>query len=620
MNFDKNTIIGFVLIALILIGFGIMQQPSEAEKMAAARQRDSLAQIQRSEEAREALKNTNSLQQNSVIADNNIPDSVKKAKINKEYGVFAKSAEGENSFITLENEKIRVKFSKLGGKVRSVELLNTLTFDGKPLLLFDGDSTVFGIGLASINKNTSDLYFEPQTNETAIKVPSDSEKSVSYRLYAEGSSYLEFKYTLPANDYILKFEISSNNMGDYFKSEYITFDWSTYIKSTEKGKTWESQNTTIQYQYFEDEQDYISPTSSDVETEKLTGKVKWIAFKHHFFSSIVVADEYFLRGGTITSTPLPVSNEHVKQFSASLDLPFAQNSKQKLSFYFGPNHYPTLESYNLGFEELINLGWGIFGWINRFVVIPVFNWLSDYLTNYGLIILLLTIIIKIVLFPMTYKSYLSTAKMRVLKPEVDKLNEKFKDKSDAMKKQQATMELYKKAGVNPLGGCIPMLIQLPILFAMFKFFPASIELRQKSFLWAEDLSTYDSIMSLPFEIPWYGSHVSLFTLLMCISMIFSTILTNKNMTTMPGQPNMKFMLWMMPVMMLFWFNSYSSGLSYYYFVANMITFAQTWIIRKTIDDQKLLAQLKENQKIPKKKSRFQMRLEEIQKQQKNRLK
>ncbi|MBK8806363.1 MAG: membrane protein insertase YidC [Bacteroidales bacterium] len=484
------------------------------------------------------------------------------------------------------------------------------------MLLFDGDSTIFGIGISSIGQNTNDLFFVQNNGTQNQTVSSNDSLSISFRLYADSSSYLEYIYTLSDNAYDLKFQIKTVEFEQYISNQYITLNWDTYIRSSEKGKTWENDNSTIHYQYLDDEHDYINSHSKDEENVKLTGRVKWVAFKHHFFSSIIIADEHFLRGGAITSTPLPLSENHVKRFSAVLDLPYEKNKPQNLKFYFGPNHYPTLKGYDLGLEQLLDLGWGIFAWLNKFAVIPIFNWLSKYFVNFGLIIFLLTVIIKLVLFPLTYKSYLSTAKMRVLKPEVDKLNEKF-DKSEALKKQQSVMELYRKAGVNPMGGCIPMLIQLPILYAMFRFFPASIELRQESFLWAEDLSTYDSIMTLPFEIPWYGSHVSLFTLLMAVSMIFTTVLSNKNMTTMPGQPNMKFMMWMMPIMMLFWFNSYSSGLSYYYFVANMITLIQTWIIKATIDDEALLNKLKANTKIPKKKSKFQQKLEDIQKQQKS---
>ncbi|MDK2979484.1 MAG: YidC/Oxa1 family rane protein insertase, partial [Bacteroidales bacterium] len=285
-------------------------------------------------------------------------------------------------------------------------------------------------------------------------------------------------------------------------------------------------------------------------------------------------------------------------------------------FYFGPNHYTTLKKQGLEFERIIPLGWGIFGWINRFVVIPVFNFLDNFIANYGLIILILTILIKTVLFPLTYKSYLSSAKMRVLKPEIDLINKKFPKKEDAMKKQQATMALYKKSGVNPMGGCIPMLIQFPILIALFRFFPSSIELRQKSFLWADDLSSYDSILDLPFDIPFYGDHVSLFTLLMALALFFSTKINSGQMGDSNQQmPGMKFMMnYMMPVMLLFFFNGYSAGLSYYYFLSNVITMGQTLIIRRFVDDESLLKKLHENKKKPVKKSKWQQRLEEAAKQ------
>ena len=314
------------------------------------------------------------------------------------------------------------------------------------------------------------------------------------------------------------------------------------------------------------------------------------------------------------SKKLPLSVKHLKKFEASLDI----NSTPKnlgMNFYFGPNKYKVLQSHNVGLEKLIPLGWGIFGWVNKYGIIPIFNFLCEYMTNYGLIIFILTIIIKLVLSPLTFKSYLSTAKMRVLKPEVEAISAKYPKKEDALKKQQATMEMYKKAGASPLSGCIPMLIQLPILFAMFRFFPASIEIRQKSFLWATDLSSYDSIFewttNIPFLSSFYGNHISLFTLLMAGSMILINLSSANTMVTAPGQPNMKWMMWLMPFMMLFMFNKYSSGLTFYYFLANMITVIQTFIIQRAIDDKKIMAKIHENRKKTVKKSAFQQRLEDM---------
>ncbi|PLX11297.1 MAG: membrane protein insertase YidC, partial [Marinilabiliales bacterium] len=342
-----------------------------------------------------------------------------------------------------------------------------------------------------------------------------------------------------------------------------------------------------------------------------------VSYQHQFFSSILVADN-FLANGIIEYKSFEEGDKYLKYFESTIGLPFEFTSESSvpLSFYFGPNHFNTLKQYELGFEKIIPLGKSIFGWINRFVIIPAFNFLDNFITNYGLIILILTILIKLVLFPLTYKSYLSTAKMRVLKPEIDEISKKFPKKEDAMKKQQATMAMYKKVGVNPMGGCIPMAIQFPILIAMFRFFPASFELRQKAFLWADDLSSFDSIIDLPFTIPQYGDHVSLFTILMAIALIFSSKLNTGQMNDANQQmPGMKFMMtYMMPVMLLFIFNSYSSGLSYYYFLSNVITLGQTLFIRRFVDDEALLKKLHDNKKKPVKKSKWQERLEAAAKQ------
>lgn len=612
---DKNSILGLILIAGILGFFVIYNKPSEEEIAKQERVRDSIALIEKQRAAEEALAEIKQTNQQQTVANNvEIPDSIKNQQIEREFGEYSNAALGHTQLTTIENDVMKITFSNKGGKIYSVELKDYKTYDSLPLKLFDGDSTVFGIGLHEIGKSTDGLFFEPSESNSNIKVTSNS-KAISYKLYKnDKNSFVEFLYTIPKDEYMIKFDVKFHNYTAN-TNNYANLKWDLFMPAVEKGRKWEDENSTIHYKYWQDEDDELNARSNDIETEKLTGRVKWVAFKQQFFSSIIIADEYFLRGGTVTTEPL-VSDKHLKKVNANLDLAF-DKKEIGLSFYFGPNHFPTLKKYDMSMERLIPLGWGIFGWVNRFAVIPLFNFLSGFMSNYGLIILILTIIIKIGLFPLTYKSYLSTAKMRVLKPEVEELGKKYPKKEHAMQKQQATMALYRKAGVNPMGGCIPMIIQMPILIAMFRFFPASIELRQKSFLWAEDLSTYDSILNLPFDIPFYGAHVSLFTLLMAASMILTTMSNSSNMTTAPGQPNMKVMMWMMPVMMLFWFNSYSSGLSFYYFIANMITFIQTWLIGKTVDDAAILRQLKENKAKPKKKSKFQQRIEEMQRRQKD---
>jgi YidC/Oxa1 family membrane protein insertase len=373
--------------------------------------------------------------------------------------------------------------------------------------------------------------------------------------------------------------------------------------------------STVYYRYFDEDVDYLS--ESDDDEEQIKTKLKWVSFKQRFFSSTLIAREFFEGGNlkTFEQDPHPF-NRYLKSMEADLVAPynFNGNTTIPLSVYMGPNKFYTLKSYEQGLERQIPIGWSFFlmAWINEFIVIPVFDWLGGYGWNYGIVILVLTILLKIVLFPIAYKTYMSSAKMRVLKPEVDEINKKFPKKEDAMKKQQSVMALYKSAGANPASGCVPMLLQLPILIAMFRFFPSSIELRQQSFLWAHDLSSYDSILQLPFSIPFYGDHVSLFTLLMTVSTIMYTYLNNQMMGQQSNQlPGMKTMMYIMPIMFLGIFNNYASGLSYYYFLANVITFGQMFVFRKAINEDKLRAKIEATKKKPtKKKSGFQKRLEE----------
>jgi YidC/Oxa1 family membrane protein insertase len=373
----------------------------------------------------------------------------------------------------------------------------------------------------------------------------------------------------------------------------------------------EDTYTNITYKFFENEVDNLSKSKSD--EENLNTRLKWISFKQLFFNSTIIADESFTNA-QIRQTKYDGNPKYLFNFYADIAIPYErqQNETAGMQFYFGPNHYQTLEQYDIELESNVYLGYVIVSWVNKYLIIPIFNFLRKYIDNFGLIIFLLTIFIKTILFPFTYKSYMSQAKMRVLKPEIDELSAKF-GPDKVMEKQQATMALYKKAGVNPMGGCLPMLLQFPILIAMFFFFPTSIELRQESFLWATDLSTYDSILDLPFTIPFYGDHVSLFCLLMTITTIVSTSMNQQAMSSQ-SMPGMKTMMYLMPVMFLFILNSYSSGLSYYYFLANVITIGQTYLIRYFVDEDKIRLQLMANKKKPVQKSNFQKRLEDMAKQ------
>ena len=625
---NKNTIIGIVLIIVIFVIFGIINQPTEEELAKAKFRNDSIARVQDSLDKAIALQKsiaTNATPElNSADSTHSIlPDSLKEKKLKEIYGDFGNAADGENQFYVLENSKIKVKFSTLGGRPYSVQLKEYHTHDSLPLILFDGDSTIFGLNFFAQNRSisTNELFFTPSTKETDLIADNSSQK-LSMRLSADSASYLEYEYELEPNSYQLKFKINTIGFDKIISGQtnYLVLNWDTYIRQQEKGASFETNNTTIYYKFSDDEVDYISETTDG--QEDLRTRVNWIAFKQQFFSSVLMSAEGFPSATVSTEKYIGENPGLLKLFRTEISIPFESKEKEsrEMTFYFGPNHFQTLKKQNIPeLEQLVPLGWGIFGWINRFAVIPIFNFLDNYILNYGIIILLLTLIIKLVLFPLTYKSYLSTAKMRVLKPQIDEIHAKIpKDKT--MERQQATMALYKRVGVSPLGGCLPMLLQMPILFAMFRFFPASIELRQKSFLWAEDLSSYDSIVSWTGDIPlissFYGNHVSLFCLLMTISTIMYTYMQNKMNPTSISMPGMKVMMYLMPVMFLFIFNSYASGLSYYYLLANLFTFAQMYLIRKFVDEKALLAKLNENKKKPEKKSKFQERLELMAKQRK----
>jgi YidC/Oxa1 family membrane protein insertase len=413
---------------------------------------------------------------------------------------------------------------------------------------------------------------------------------------------------------MIDFSINFVNLGKVIDATrgYVDFEWSADLRQQEKSVD-RLNGSTVYYKIADEKVHYLSETKDD--EESLKDKIKWISFKQHFFSSTLIAKSSFVDPVMKTATHASGGDRYLKSMALKVGIPYSGQDNEDIGMmmYFGPNKYNVMRKYHLDLERQIPLGWSFFllQWINRFAVLPVFNFLGSFGWNYGIVILVLTILLKTLLMPIAYKTYLSSAKMRVLKPEIDELGQKYPKKEDAMKKQQATMSLYKKAGVNPMAGCLPVLLQMPILIAMFRFFPASIELRQQSFLWATDLSTYDSVLNLPFTIPFYGDHVSLFTLLMTISTIIYTYLNNELMSTGTQQmPGMKTMMYIMPVMFLGWFNSYAAGLSYYYLLVNVITFAQMFFFRRFIDEKKLHQQIQLNKVKPVKKSAFQKRLED----------
>ena len=614
---DKNTITGLLLIMAILIGYSVLTSPSKEEVARMQRQRDSILQVNQEEQTRlnEEMRIAEQQQQQMLSSELAVDDTLRQRQLQDRFGAFGSAVDGEDRFVTLENDVMIMRVATRGGRPYSVQLKNYSRHDGSPLILFDGDSTVFGFRFFAQNRNiaTNNFHFEPQTEETHIRVTGDSAVLVM-RLNAGEDAHIEYRYTLKPDEYMVGFDINLQNINRLVAGSQIDFDWQMYSPRQERGAQNENQYTSLFYKYYQDDVEQLSERK-DSDRKQANMRLDWVVFKQQFFSWGLIAKESFANAD-LQFTKQSYQSRFTKKFEALIGIRFesAQDSQTiPMSMYFGPNHYNTLKNYDAGLENLIFIGRNIIRVINRFVIIPIFNWLGGFVNNYGIIILLMTIIIKVSLLPLTFKSFMSSARMRVLKPQIDEINERI-PKDKPMERQQATMALYKKVGVSPLGGCLPMLLQMPILFAMFRFFPSSIELRQQSFLWATDLSTYDSILDLPFTIPFYGDHVSLFTLLMTVTTVI-TMKMSSGQTDMSAMPGMKMMLYIMPVMLLFVLNSFSAGLTYYYFISNVFTIGQNEIFKLAIDENKILVQLQANSAKPVKKSKFQERLEKMQKQQ-----
>jgi YidC/Oxa1 family membrane protein insertase len=631
---NKNSIIGFILIAAIMVFYTIWMTPSEEELARKQHIQDSIMMVQkrqdslRAVQAEMAARQEQQQQQQEVVADT-VPGTEPSDNFNElksKYADFANSAVGEEEYYVLESDLLKVEISTKGGYIRTVELKDYKTFDSLPLILFNPETTKFGLSFFDNNRaiSTENFFFRPADTASGkiVTVSGDNTLSFRMRLYADAgegsfdqSKYIEYVYTLKGNDYMFHFDINLVNMENVIAptTTSLSLDWFADLRKQEKTVD-RFNGSTIYYKYYQDDVEYLSETKDD--SEEIKTRLKWVSFKQRFFSSTLIAKEYFESGYLETfEKENPEDPRYLKSMKANLEIPYRSGVTTSIpfSYYFGPNKFTTLKAYGLELERQIPIGWGFFllAWINQYIVIPVFNWLGGYGWNYGIVILVLTILLKLFLFPIAYKTYMSSAKMRVLKPEVDEINAKYPKKEDSMKKQQAVMALYKSAGANPASGCVPMLLQMPILFAMFRFFPSSIELRQQSFLWAHDLSSYDSILDLPFNIPFYGDHVSLFTLLMTVSTVIYTYMNNQMMGSQSNQlPGMKTMMYLMPIMFLGIFNNYASGLSYYYFLANIITFGQMIAFRYMVNEDKVRAKIQANKKKPKKKSSFQKRLEE----------
>lgn len=606
---DKKTLIGLIVIGAILFGF-TWYNASIQQKY--AQEQQALTATQEAEST------------DTIVPEVRQPDTLQAAnQLERHIGSsLFQATTGTEKKIEVENDLMKVIFSNKGGKVASVVLKDYLTYQGTPLVLFPDSASVFDMlffikqQFNNVQINTGDYYFVADSSFTPTFATDETSKNLTFRLDVDSTAHVDFVYTIYKDNYMIDFDVQFVGMENLLAQNQtdLEFTWQNVGMQNEKGFENENNYTTIAYKYPSDESVEQLRTSTEDKSETINSKVKWVAFKQQFFSSIFVAKDDF-QNGTLGYSTFQPGEGKIKTFRAKVSVPFTQQlSEYNFNFYFGPNKFSVLKKYDdLHFERLIPLGGWIVGWINRWLVIPTFDTLGAHIANYGIIILILTLIVKILISPLTYKSYLSSAKMRLLKPEVDKLNEKYPKPEDALKKQQAMMALYKSAGVNPMGGCIPLLIQLPILYAMFRFFPASIELRGEHFLWADDLSSYDSILTLPFNIPFYGNHVSLFALLMAASMfIYSRINYNQTAGSAPQMAGMKFMmLYLMPIMMLFFFNNFASGLNYYYLLSNIITIGQTYGFRYIVNEDKLHQRMKENAKKPQKKSKWQQRYEEM---------
>ena len=629
-TFDKNTLIGILLLLAIFVGFSIFNRPSQEEVERQRKYRDSIAQVQQEQYQQQLLKQAEDsirmAQAQSLDTIAEISDSARAEILSSTFGDFASASAGVESDIILANNLLHITLNSKGAQISSVRIKGYKTYDGDSLEVVKKDpGNEMNLDFFNGNKaiSTKNLFFN---------VASQTDNSVVLRANAGDDKWLEFAYYLPEDSYVVDFTISFHNLKGLIKqnSSFLDFTWNQFLPVLERGNDWEIQNSGLYYKFTGDDDDVESIILTEGEkNEQLNTSTKWIAYKGQFFSSVIMNKTSF--PNALLSTQKTSLNGNMLYMSSKIGVP-NNCETDSMAFYFGPNKYKILSNVALGntdsdeldLEQLVPLGWGIFGWINRLAIIPLFNWLGSFISNYGLIILLMTIIIKIVILPMTYKANLSSAKMRALKPMVEEISKKYPKPEQAMQKQQATMDLYKRAGASPLGGCLPLLLQMPVLFAMYRFFPASIELRQESFLWASDLSSYDSILDLPFSIPWYGDHISLFTLLMGVGIIVQQKMTSGQMDTGQTMPGMKLMLYLMPVMMIFWFNNYSSGLSYYYFLSNVISIIQLYFIRRHIDEnalfEKLKAKAEKSAKEPKKKSGFMARLEEAQRRQMEQLK
>ena len=629
---DKNTWIGFGLIAAIIIGFSFINRPSKEELAERQRIQDSIAVVRAMEQEAQMLSQqlTEDLisENGTVKGENEVASAEALAEqVAAVYGPFAPAAQGEEGLITLENEKVRLGIARRGGRIAKAELKEYKAYGDSinDLCLFQGDESSLNFTLVTNNSrilSTQNLYFQ----EESLTTDDEGKSTLVMRLNTNiDGCYIDFVYTLPADDYMVGMSIQPHNMQLALAQNMssIELQWNQTIPQQEKGRKFEEKYAQLQYMFVGGDIEKLSEVKAD--RAKESARLKWIAYKDQFFSTVLIADDAF-ESTQMESTPLNALSRYIKEYNTTTSLPLDITGKKTtdLHYYLGPNHYNTLKAYDkdveksdrLHLNELVPLGWKIVSWINKALVIPMFNLFTSWGLHIGIVILLMTLVIKLIILPFVFASYKSSAKMRVLKPQLDEINEKYPPEK-MQERQQATMALYQKAGVSPMSGCLPMLFQFPVLMAMFWFLPTAIELRGQSLFWADDLSTYDAIITWSKSIPIFGTHLSLFCLLMTIVNIVYTHIT---MQTQSGGQEMKVMKWMMylmPLMFLFIFNDYAAGLSYYYLVSILMTIIQTMIFRWAIDDKKVLAQMEANakKKGTQKKSGFAARLEAMQREQ-----
>ena len=603
---DKNTITGLVLIALLLIGFSILSRPSKEQLAAQQRYYDSIAQVQQREadlraKAEAALAN----EQKQSLYDST--------------SVFFQALHGTDELVTIQNDVAQLTLNTKGGTIYKSVLKDYMEQDKKtPITLFRGEDVNLNFLFYNQRETilTENYYFTPVDR---------TDSTVTMRLQADSASYIDFRYAMHPGSYLVDFSIQAVGMDGKLAStnKHVDIEWSQRARQLEKGYTYENRLAELTYKRAGEGTDNLSANGDD--QEDVVEPVTWIAFKNQFFSSVLITDANFEKT-SLSSKMEPKESGYIKDYAAEMNTAFDPTGQHptQMYFYFGPNHYKTLsaldndrvEDWDL--NKLVYLGWPIIRWVNKWIIINIFDWLQGWGLSMGVVLLLLTVIVKIVIYPTTWKTYMSSAKMRVLKPKIDEINQKYPKQEDAMKKQQEIMGLYSQYGVSPMGGCLPMLLQMPIIIALFMFIPSAIELRQQSFLWADDLSTYDAFIHFPFRIPFLGSHLSLFCVLMTVTQILNTkfMMQQQDTGANPQMAAMKWMSYLMPIMFLFILNEYPSGLNYYYFISTLVSVLTTIILRKTTNEEKLLAQLEANKKDPKqmRKTGFAAHLEAMQKQ------